>query len=84
MQHAEGKQPVLHKQHEAENGNDAGRGSAALACKHDAWCADLVVEVVEDDWSHDQSNTLSNQLHQTHMRWVRHTCWIRLDYQSSW
>ncbi|KAA6422483.1 MAG: hypothetical protein FRX49_07658 [Trebouxia sp. A1-2] len=23
-------------------------------------------EVVEDDWSHDQSNTLSNQLHQTH------------------
>ncbi len=30
-------------------------------------CADLVVEVVEDDWSHDQSNTLSNQLHQTHM-----------------
>lgn len=55
-------------------GNDAGRGSAALACKHDAWCADLVVEVVEDDWSHDQSYTLSNQLHQTHMLWVRHTC----------
>ena len=40
---------------------------------------DLVVEVVEDDWSHDQSNTLSNQLHQRHTCWVRHTCWIGLD-----
>jgi len=49
------------------NANDAGRSSVALACEDDAWCADLVVEVVEDDWSHDQSNTLSNQLHQTHM-----------------
>jgi len=47
--------------------HDADWSNVVLACKDDARCADLIVEVVEDDWSHDQSNTLSNQLHQTHM-----------------
>ena len=45
--------------------------SSSVACQDDAWCADLVVEVVKDDWSHDQSNTLSNQLHQRHTSWVK-------------